>query len=603
MVAAAASSSSLAYAQSSSWPGAQPFSSPSSSQLGFPSKSTSISIRKPTRRPQIQCVLQTPAVFNHPFPSPPPEDQLQVPPPPPPPPRWNFFQRAAAKTLDAVEGALVSREKVHPLPKTTDPRVQIAGNFAPVPEQPVRCNLEVSGDIPDCINGVYVRNGANPLHEPVGGHHLFDGDGMIHAVSFNGGNSATYACRFTETQRLIQERNLGRPIFPKAIGELHGHLGIARLLLFYARGLFGLVDHTQGTGVANAGLVYFNRRLLAMSEDDIPYQVRINPSGDLETVGRYDFEEQLKSTMIAHPKIDPVSKELFALSYDVVQKPYLKYFKFSAADGKKSPDVEIPLDVPTMMHDFAITENFVVIPDQQVVFKLQEMVTGGSPVVYDKNKKSRFGILPKNAPNARDIIWVECEDTFCFHLWNSWEEPDTDEVVVIGSCMTPPDSIFNECDDNLKSVLSEIRLNLKTGQSKKRPIIHPSEQINLEAGMVNRNRLGRKTRFAYLAIAEPWPKVSGFAKVDLSTGHVDKFIYGDRRYGGEPFFVPRDGNSDREDDGYILAFVHDESTEKSELLIVNAMTLKVEATVKLPSRVPYGFHGTFIASDDLQNQA
>ncbi|KAG8385276.1 hypothetical protein BUALT_Bualt03G0025100 [Buddleja alternifolia] len=588
---------------SSSWATAQfshKFSSTSLLELGFPFKS--ISMRKPTRRAKIHCggVLTLP---KQPFQSP-TLPKTDSPPPSSPPSNWNLLQRAAAKTLDAVENALVSRERLQPLPKTADPRVQIAGNFAPVPEQPVKHNLQVTGTIPQCINGVYVRNGANPLHEPLAGHHLFDGDGMIHAVTINGENenSASYACRYTETQRLVQERELGRPVFPKAIGELHGHSGIARLMLFYARGLCGLLDHSHGTGVANAGLVYFNQRLLAMSEDDLPYQVRLNPSGDLETIGRYDFGEQLTNTMIAHPKIDPVSKELFALSYDVVQKPYLKYFKFSK-DGEKSPDVEIPLGVPTMMHDFAITENFVVIPDQQVVFKLQEMVKGGSPVIFDKNKKSRFGILSKNAENASDIIWVDCPDTFCFHLWNAWEEPETNEVVVIGSCMTPPDSIFNECDENLKSVLSEIRLNLKTGESKRRPIIESSEQINLEAGMVNRNMLGRKTRFAYLAVAEPWPKVSGFAKVDLHSGEVEKFIYGDRRYGGEPFFVPRDPNSDREDDGYILAFVHDEKTCKSELQIVNALTLELEASVKLPSRVPYGFHGTFISSNDLENQA
>nr|ARJ31383.1 9-cis-epoxycarotenoid dioxygenase 2 [Epimedium pseudowushanense] len=515
--------------------------------------------------------------------------------------QWNFFQKAASMALDTLETALVHTERQHPLPKTADPSVQIAGNFAPVPEQPVCSNLPITGAIPDCIQGVYVRNGANPLHDPVAGHHLFDGDGMVHAVRIKDGK-ASYACRFTETQRFVQEKALGRPVFPKAIGELHGHTGIARLMLFYARGLCGIVDHKQGTGVANAGLVYFNQRLLAMSEDDLPYQVRVMPSGDLQTVGRYDFNGELNSAMIAHPKIDPVTKEMFALSYDVVQKPYLKYFRF-APDGTKSPDVEIPLAEPTMMHDFAITENFVVIPDQQVVFKLHEMIRGGSPVVYDKNKTSRFGVLRKDAKNSDGIVWVDAPNCFCFHLWNSWEEPETDEVVVIGSCMTPADSIFNECDEGLKSVLSEIRLNLKTGVSTRREIIPESKHVNLEAGMVNRNQLGRKTRYAYLAIAEPWPKVSGIAKVDLVTGEIEKFMYGANRFGGEPYFVPRDDNSQGEDDGYIMAFMHDETTNKSELKIINAMNMELEATVNLPSRVPYGFHGVFINSDHLATQA
>ncbi|KAL7143545.1 hypothetical protein ABFS83_08G198500 [Erythranthe nasuta] len=450
---------------------------------------------------------------------------------PPPQSQWNILQKAAAMAFDAVETALTAHELRRPLPKTADPGVQIAGNFSPVPEHPVEHGLTVAGKIPDSIRGVYVRNGANPLFEPAAGHHFFDGDGMIHAVKFDGG-AASYACRFTETQRLAQERALGRPIFPKAIGELHGHSGIARLLLFYARGLFNLVDHRHGAGVANAGLVYHNNRLLAMSEDDLPYHVRVTPAGDLQTVERYSFAGQLKTTMIAHPK-----------------------------------------------------------------------------VVYDKNKTARFGVLDKYAENSDGIKWIEVPDCFCFHLWNSWEEPESDEIVVIGSCMTPPDSIFNECDEGLKSVLSEIRLNLKTGKSTRRPIVSDVDQVNLEAGMVNRNKLGRKTRFAYLAIAEPWPKVSGFAKVDLSNGDVSKFFYGDEKYGGEPLFLPKENsNSDSDSDsdseeGYILAFVHDEKAWKSELQIVNALTMELEATVELPSRVPYGFHGTFISSKDLETQA
>ncbi|KAL9232499.1 hypothetical protein vseg_007607 [Gypsophila vaccaria] len=507
----------------------------------------------------------------------------------------------AAAALDVAERALNLWETATPLPKSSDPVIQIAGNFAPVPEHPVTHELPVRGKIPECIKGAYVRNGANPLHEPVAGHHLFDGDGMIHTVHFHPNGSASYACRFTETNRLVQERELGRPIFPKAIGELHGHSGLGRLMLLYTRALLGLLDHHKGIGVANAGVVFFNGRLLAMSEDDVPYQVKVTSSGDLKTEGRFDFESQLKSSMIAHPKIDPVTNELFGLSYDVIKKPFLKYFRVDS-NGVKSPDVDIGLETATMVHDFAITENCVVIPDGQVVFKIHEMIRGGSPVVYDKEKTSRFGILSKYAENSDGIQWIDVPECFCFHLWNAWEEPESDEIVVIGSCMTPADSIFNECEENLKSVLSEIRLNRKTGKSTRREILSGSDQVNLEAGMVNRNKLGRKTRYAYLAIAEPWPKVSGFAKVDLFTGEVSKFIYGDEKYGGEPLFLPCSEDGDREEEGHILAFVHDEKNWTSELQIVNAVTMELVATIQLPSRVPYGFHGTFISAQDLLTQ-
>ncbi|CAL5076806.1 unnamed protein product [Urochloa decumbens] len=581
-------------------PAAAPAAAPAKSKK--PSQLNPNTGKARTAAPARPMRAATPAVRQHPAST-------------PSSPNWNPFQRLAAAALDAVEATFISNllERSHPLPKTADPSIQIAGNYAPVPDHPPSTLLPTTGTLPASLSGVYVRNGANPLHAPRAGHHLFDGDGMLHAVRLNHGRAESYACRFTETSRLRQERAIGKPAFPKPIGELHGHSGVARLLLFAARSAVGVVDASQGIGVANAGLVFFNGRLLAMSEDDLPYHVRVTESGDLATVGRYDFDGQLDrdGTMIAHPKLDPVTGELFAMSYNVISKPYLKYFFFDAG-GRKSADVEIPVAEPTMMHDFAITENYAVIPDQQIVFKLQEMVLGGgSPVVYDKNKTSRFGVLPKHAADASELVWVEVPDCFCFHLWNAWEDKVTGEVVVIGSCMTPADAVFNDSGEegeSFRSVLTEIRLDTRTGTSRRRAVLRDGDQVNLEAGMVNRQLLGRKTRYVYLAIAEPWPKVSGFAKVDLEAGTVEKFVYGEGRYGGEPCFVPRPGGAagdddDEEDDGYVLCYVHDEVRGESEMLVVNAQDMREEAAVKLPGRVPYGLHGTFISGEDLQRQA
>ncbi|KAM3268150.1 9-cis-epoxycarotenoid dioxygenase NCED6, chloroplastic [Capsicum chacoense] len=519
-------------------------------------------------------------------------------------PKLNPLQKVASLALDMLEKSVITKlEKIHKLNRTVDPEIQLQGNFAPVQECPVQHGLEITGKIPLNLKGVYVRNGANPLFDPINGHHLFDGDGMIHAVKLDPQNdNASYSCRFTQTNRFIQEAAMNRPIFPKPIGELHGHLGLVRLALFLARASLGLVDATKGTGTANAGLFFFNGRLLAMSEDDLPYCVCIKNDGELETNGRYNFNGQINDPLIAHPKVDPTTGEFYTLSYNVLKKPYLKFFKFDTC-GNKSRDISISLRTPSVIHDFAITESHVIIPDYQVVFKLSEMLRGGSPVIHDPNKVSRFSVLSKEDHDESRIKWIEVPNCFCMHLWNAWEENHEESgdqiIVIIGSCISPSGSIFSGSDEPLKSELTEIRLNLKTGESTKRIIV---SALNLEAGQINKTRLGRKTRYTFMAIAEPWPKCSGLAKVDLVTGNITKFLYGDERYGGEPYFVPSTKEGE-EDEGYLISYVRDEKKEKSELIIINAKNMKQVALVKLPKRVPYGFHGTFVSSQDLCNQS
>ncbi|KAL8842081.1 MAG: hypothetical protein Q9170_000685 [Blastenia crenularia] len=83
-------------------------------------------------------------------------------------------------------------------------------------------------------------------------------------------------------------------------------------------------------------------------------------------------------------------------------------------------------------------------------------------------------------------------------------------------------------------------------------------------------------------------------------------------YAQESRFVPRHDGLD-EDDGWLLSYVFDESQlqedgecspdARSELWIIDAKSMTdVVAKVHLPQRVPYGLHGNWFSSEDVQNQ-
>ena len=68
----------------------------------------------------------------------------------------------------------------------------LKGNFAPVVGECVVDDLVVDGVLPRGLDGVYLRNGPNPAHEPLLGarrYHWFDGDGMVHWIRLSPGGS------------------------------------------------------------------------------------------------------------------------------------------------------------------------------------------------------------------------------------------------------------------------------------------------------------------------------------------------------------------------------------------------------------------------------
>ena len=70
-------------------------------------------------------------------------------------------------------------------------------------------DLDVVGEIPRDLYGVYLRNTENPVHPSIDRlYHPFDGDGMLHMLRFHDGR-AEYRNRFVRTVGFEAEQEAG----------------------------------------------------------------------------------------------------------------------------------------------------------------------------------------------------------------------------------------------------------------------------------------------------------------------------------------------------------------------------------------------------------
>ena len=68
------------------------------------------------------------------------------------------------------------------------PNPYLSGNLAPVTDEVTAFDLPVTGTLPDELDGLYLRNGPNPVG-PVdpARYHWFTGSGMVHGIRIRDG--------------------------------------------------------------------------------------------------------------------------------------------------------------------------------------------------------------------------------------------------------------------------------------------------------------------------------------------------------------------------------------------------------------------------------
>ena len=427
------------------------------------------------------------------------------------------------------------------------------GNYAPVRDEVTAFDLPVRGAIPAALGGRYIRNGPNP--KSGSSPHWFMGDGMLHGVELKEGRAAWYRNRYVRTRAYLEDAVAIQPD--------------------------GTRDLTVGR--ANTHVVPHAGRIMALVESSFPTAV----TADLQTIGCFDFGGRLATAMTAHPKTCPLTGELHFFGYSFMP-PFLTYHR-ADADGRLVQSEVIEVPGPTMMHDFAITDRHVLFMDLPVVFDLELALAGTMPYRWSDDYGARVGLMPRNGGNA-DVRWHSVAPCYVFHPLNAFEEGGQIVVDVVR---------YDELWRPGTKGFPRARLH--------RWRIDPAADKVTEAALDDRaiefprcddRRAGLPHRYGYaVSTGRSVDSANGTAlvKYDVRAGGAVLHDFGAGRIPGEGTFVPARTGAD-EDEGWVITYVYDTARDGSDLVILDAAGFSDPpvATITLPQRVPFGFHGNWI---------
>ena len=443
---------------------------------------------------------------------------------------------------------------------TTVENRYLTGNYAPVANEVTATELAVTGSLPEVLSGRYLRNGPNPLSAPEPStYHWFIGDGMVHGIRLRDGRAEWYRNRWVRSAEIA--RALGEPVRP---GPVHADMDFA----------------------SNTNVIGHAGRTFAIVEAGArPYELTY----ELDTVGPTDFGGTLPGAYTAHPKRDPATGELHAVSYYWGWGNLVQYTVVDTA-GAVRKVVDIEVGGPVSVHDMSLTERFAVIYDLPVVFDLDAAMSGaGFPYRWDPDYRARVGLLDRDG-GADDVRWFDVEPCYVFHPMNAYDDGDRVvlDVVRHGKMFDTHRLGPDEGPPTLERWTVDV-----TGD---KVVEERLDDRGQEFPRVDERVVGRRHRYGYAGAF--LGNETALVKHDLDRRTSEVRLLASAGGASEAVFVPS-GPEAGEDDGWVLAVVYDPDRDTSDLLVLNAgdFTGEPQAIVHLPQRVPFGFHGNWVPDE------
>ena len=506
------------------------------------------------------------------------------------------------------------------LPFGPTDNVYLQGNFAPILDEELHEDLEVEGVIPPELNGaVLIRIGPNAAMKPLDMkyHHWIDGTGMINAFYIKDGK-VSYRNRFVNTFKLDNNRKAKRNLFggiqslskTKLKGWRLLNINILNYLYLGIRTLFRMGPsvsqfHKIAPAIndSNTNILLQNGYVLSLEEIGTPYIIKLDT---LETLGGFDYNGELKRNNSAHPLTDPFNNHSYTNSYSPIA-PHMKYYEITP-ESTISYETDMDVPYPAMVHGFALSEKYFVHMHFPAVYRKEYLGTR-KPIRWEpENNDSFIGILERNNPEAK-TRWYKIPTCWVFHNMNAYDEGDKVVIFVAKFPRIPmfgldtknPNPPFTEQPG---SQFAKWTLDLNSGAFEEE-IINPNLA---EFPLMDPRFLTRKQKHGwYTTLVDDVQKYGLWNTIchyDFEKGVEESYYAGKLHYVGESLFTPKHEDSP-EGVGYIMAIRYNLMENKSDVLILDAQNLAAGpiATIKVPRRIEYDFHGSIIRDWQLKEKS
>ncbi|WP_395397281.1 carotenoid oxygenase family protein [Novosphingobium sp. BL-8A] len=455
-------------------------------------------------------------------------------------------------------------------------------------------DLAHEGTIPLELDGAFFRVQPDPQFPPrLGDDIAFNGDGMITRFHIHDGQ-CDFRQRWAHTDKWKLEHEAG-----------HGLFGAYRNPLTDDPSVEG-----QFRSTANTNAWIYAGKLWAMKEDS---PALLMDPATMETIGFETFGGTMRGqTFTAHPKVDPVTGNMVAIGYAAsgLCTDDVAYYEVSP-QGTLLREVWFKAPYYCMMHDFAITEDYLVIHIVPSIGSWERLERGLPHFGFDTTMPVYLGVLPRReGVTGEEIRWFRRDNCFASHVLNAWQEGSKVHFLTAEAKnnMFPffPDvhgAPFNGME--AMSYLTDWTVDMASNGEAFEAVTRLTETA-AEFPRIDDRFTGRKTRYGWMLemdMRRPVELRGGSAGgllmnclflKDLETGREQHWWCGPVSSLQEPCFIPRSADA-AEGDGWIVQVCNRLEEHCSDLLIFEALDIEKGpvATIHVPIRLRFGLHGNW----------